>query len=133
MKSQLKFGNFKLVLSGSGRSRKVALFDYTDVAAGHLVEKLSSADINRGSHFKALTADQNNAVGRWLNAHTRRPYVSTVDGCKFPAERDVLHRFLIESQAPSGVTSNDDGDLSSSAVTKWYVEQYCKLNHLKAA
>ena len=32
-----------------------------------------------------------------------------------------------------GVTTNEDGDISSRAVTDWYVKQYEMLNRLKAA
>lgn len=52
---------------------------------------------------------------------------------EFPREQDVFHQFTIEMQAPDGVTTNEDGDMSSKFVTDWYVRKYCTLNHLKGA
>jgi hypothetical protein len=53
---------------------------------------------------------------------------------EFPAERAVLHQFLIESQGPTPtVSSNGDGEISCRAVTDWYVKKYCEKNHLVLA
>ena len=135
MTSKLKFGNgITAVLRGEGRGRTVTLFDYSTVPAGHLVAKLTSADINRGMHFKSLTLEQNCRLGKWLNAHVTykaTPAKGAAPDHVFPKERDVLHQFFIWTQEPDcRITCNDDGEISHPDVTKWYVAKYCRENHL---
>lgn len=139
MKSKLKFGNYVVNLTGKGRSRLIALFDYSKVPAGHLVSKLASAEINAGRTFDLLDARQSRIVLKWVNARSRPLGASGAVSAagkadadrRFPAEKDVLHQFLIQTQGPiSDITSNEDGELSSRAVTQWYVKKYCEMNHL---
>ena len=137
MTSKLKLGTFKAVLRGTGRSRTVALFDYAKVAAGHLMGRLTSGEINNGFIFKELDDRQNRLIRKWMNAPTGyKPskclssHPASTDR-EFPAESQVLHQFLIQTQGPaSDVTTNEDGEISSKTVTGWYVTKYCELNHL---
>jgi hypothetical protein len=48
----------------------------------------------------------------------------------FPSVRDLSHRVLVESQAPDGVTVNEEGEISGKALTQWYVHEFCRLNGL---
>ncbi len=135
MKSTMKFGSNKIVLTGVGRARRLALFDYSKVAAGHLVGKLTSAEINAGRLFNTLSLRQNDLIRKWMNATTGykvriAPVAPAREDRYFPTEKEVLHQFLIWSQAPGGLTTNEDGDLSHTEVTKWYVAKYCRDNHL---
>jgi hypothetical protein len=94
-----------------------------------------------------LDADQMKAVTKWLKTFvnapkTQKQHAAAIkklhgrarpDTTHFPTERWVLHKFLIEAQSPNSVTTNEDGEISSAAVTKAYVEEYCRLNMLKVA
>lgn len=56
---------------------------------------------------------------------------AALGGYQFPHYSAVNHRFMVEAQAPDEVTTNEDGELSSAEVTRWYVEQFEKLNNLR--
>jgi len=45
-------------------------------------------------------------------------------------QRDTQHQMLIEMQSPL-VTINEEGDVSSRDLTRWYVSAYCNMAHLK--
>lgn len=42
----------------------------------------------------------------------------------------IKHQLLIHAQGPL-LTINDDGDFSAPDLTRAYVQQFCKANHLK--
>ena len=62
----------------------------------------------------------------YLNASAHRG-----DRKEFPRERDLMHQLCIELQMPTTpITTNEDGEVSSRALTDWYVKQYEAANHL---
>ena len=66
------------------------------------------------------------------NLRRRLRYASQVDRPKaFPRLEDVAHRVLVEAQAPDALTTNEDWEVSSKALTDWYVAEFCRLNTLK--
>lgn len=49
----------------------------------------------------------------------------------FPRISEVFHAFAVEALDPVALTTvNEGGQVSSPALSKWYVQEYCKLNCL---
>ena len=67
----------------------------------------------------------------------RSPKAHFADYCRsdggvhriFPNPVYQKHQMLVAASVP-GMTVNDDGDFSAKHLTDWYVEQFCKENHL---
>jgi hypothetical protein len=50
---------------------------------------------------------------------------------KYPKLRSVMDQFVKQYQAsPLTLSVNEDGDISHPAVTQWYVDKFCRDNHL---
>lgn len=79
---------------------------------------------------KALVPDAD--VKKALKNHrTRSRRRSTALQYRIPTPAETAHRSLIEAQSPLATIS--DGNVSSRDLTKWYVEEFCRLNNLKLA
>ena len=89
--------------------------------------------------FKPLKAGSKAMQSFIEGLRKNNEYVGMGNGAKreqayplFPHEKNVIHQFYIFAQSPLGqMTYNDDGEISHPDVTKYYVEKYCELNHLK--
>jgi hypothetical protein len=78
----------------------------------------------KGALNRALRKDIFESMKRLGNCEKHDRY--------FPNVLDVKHRVLIEAQGPL-LTVNEDGEVSSRDLTDWYVDKFCRLNHLKGA
>ena len=137
MTSQVTFGTLRAELHGSGKVRSVRLY-----AGEALVQELSVADIRNKSSFDALSDRQMVLVRKWVASHRAARMSTAAEVRRFPKLEEVLSRFSLEARGQGGVTINaehgkpgdedycEGGDISSKAVTDWYVKEYCRMNHL---